>query len=179
RNLKVLGNSFIKYRALNPSYTEINRIVVQNNVTGCTTMLSRDLLGKAFELEDVGEIAMHDWWFSLVASVFGHIVFVDKPTILYRQHGDNVVGATKVNSLSFILKRLSGNNHIKKTLHMAVDQAKVFLNTYQDIPLDDRSSLESFAKLYEYSKIQRILTLSKGHYWKQGPIQIIGEYIFI
>ena len=104
---------------------------------------------------------------------------MDKPTILYRQHGDNVVGATKVNSLSFILKRLSGNNHIKKTLHMAVDQAKVFLNTYQDIPLDDRSSLESFAKLYEYSKIQRILTLSKGHYWKQGSIQIIGEYIFI
>lgn len=179
RNLKVLGNSFIKYRALNPSCTEINRIVVQNNATGCTTMLSRDLLEKAFELEDVGEIAMHDWWFSLVASVFGHIVFVDKPTILYRQHGDNVVGATKVNSLSFILKRLSGNNHIKKTLHMAVDQAKVFLNTYQDIPLDDRSSLESFAKLYEYSKIQRILMLSKGHYWKQGPIQIIGEYIFI
>mgnify|MGYP006924818295 CR=1 FL=1 len=41
-------------------------------------MLSRDLLGKAFELEERGEIAMHDWWFSLVASVFWTYCFCEQ-----------------------------------------------------------------------------------------------------
>lgn len=42
KDLNVLGDSFIKYRALDPSCTEVNRIVVQNNVTGCTTKCSAE-----------------------------------------------------------------------------------------------------------------------------------------
>lgn len=179
KDLNVLGDSFIKYRALDPSCTEVNRIVVQNNVTGCTTMLSRKLLQKALELNDIEKIAMHDWWFSLVASVFGHIVFLNKSTIKYRQHGGNVVGATKVNSPSFILKRLSGSNHVKKTLRMAVKQAGVFLDTYHDIPSDDRNTLSEFANLYKKSKIRRVSLIIRKRYLKQGPIQIIGELLFI
>lgn len=179
KNLNVLGDSFIKYRALNPSCTEVNRIVVQNNVTGCTTMLSRKLLQKALELDNIEKIAMHDWWFSLVASVFGHIVFLNKSTIKYRQHDGNVVGATKVNSPSFILKRLSGSNHVKKTLQMAVKQAEIFLDTYHDIPSDDQNALSNFVNLYKKTKIHRIFLIIKEQYLKQGPIQIIGELLFI
>ena len=92
--------------------TAINRLLVQNNVTGCTMMINRPLLEKALKLSNISAIAMHDWWFSLVASLFGEISFIDQATIKYRQHGDNVVGATKVNTPSFILQRLRGKNHI-------------------------------------------------------------------
>lgn len=62
------------------------------------------------------EGGMHDWWMALAASCFGRIEFISEPTILYRQHGNNVVGATNVNSLSFIIKRLTGSAHVKETL---------------------------------------------------------------
>ena len=42
---------------------------------------------------------MHDWWLALTASAFcGLIVPLDEATILYRQHGDNAVGAKFVRS---------------------------------------------------------------------------------
>jgi len=39
------------------------------------------------------QVVMHDWWFALVAAAFGEIDYLEKPTILYRQHGDNTFGA--------------------------------------------------------------------------------------
>ena len=40
---------------------------------------------------------MHDWWLALCAAVFGHIGFIDKPLVKYRQHGSNEVGAKHLN----------------------------------------------------------------------------------
>lgn len=114
QNLNSLGASFVRYRALDAKITAINRLLVQNNVTGCTMMINRPLLEKALKLSNISAIAMHDWWFSLVASLFGEISFIDQATIKYRQHGDNVVGATKVNTPSFILQRLRGKTIFMK-----------------------------------------------------------------
>jgi hypothetical protein len=36
---------------------------------------------------------MHDWWLAQCAALFGHIALVDHATVLYRQHGTNVLGA--------------------------------------------------------------------------------------
>lgn len=178
--LNILGDSFIKYRALDPSCVSPNRILIQNNVTGCTMMLNRKLLERALSVEKQEKIAMHDWWFALVASVFGKIVFLDEPTILYRQHGDNVVGATKVNSLGFIVKRLAGNNHIKHTLRIAVDQSQILIESYKDIPTMYQNVLNDYSKIYiKKNKIARIHTIIKYRIFKQGIVQNIGELMFI
>jgi hypothetical protein len=36
---------------------------------------------------------MHDWWLSLIASAFGHRVYLDAPLVDYRQHDSNTIGA--------------------------------------------------------------------------------------
>lgn len=68
-------------------------------------------------------------WFIWIGT-FGKILCLEEPTILYRQHANNVVGATRVNSASFVIRRLLGNNHVRRTLKIAVDQASAFPKYY-------------------------------------------------
>ena len=129
---------------------------------------------------DNENIAMHDWWVTLAASCFGKIVCIQKPTILYRQHKKNVVGATKVNTPLFLLKRLSGDTKIKETLNLSIAQAQTFLHVYRKELLPEQIQiLNAFINITKHNKFMRILIAFKYHFLKQNFIQIIGELLYL
>jgi glycosyltransferase involved in cell wall biosynthesis len=66
--------------------------LAENIVTGCTVALNRAALDLVLRLGNPGRIHFHDWWMYLVVSAFGTVIADPVPTILYRQHGGNVVG---------------------------------------------------------------------------------------
>ncbi|MDD3362868.1 MAG: glycosyltransferase family 2 protein [Hespellia sp.] len=177
-NLNVICDSFAKYRNLNMNIQDLNHLLIQNNITGCTMLWNRTLNDMLYL--DNKSVAMHDWWMSTVTSMFGTIIYIPTATILYRQHLENVVGATEVNSFGFIMKRLKNLEHVKHTLYIPQVQAKALLQVYKDVlDNDNRKILEKMSELRKKNKCKRIFTILKYHYLKQGMIQIIGEILFI
>ena len=147
--LKEISTSYIHYSGLNPeSGSTFSRLLTQNCVTGCTMMLNKPLI----ELTDhvPNGIVMHDWWIALVAACFGKVVFLNKPTILYRQHGNNTVGAKKNFSLQTFLRSWKR----KKT--PSTQQAQIFYQKYHN-----QMSLEQIATITAY------IQLSKQNFWKR------------
>ncbi|MFA5252878.1 MAG: hypothetical protein WC454_09890, partial [Phycisphaerae bacterium] len=62
-------------------------------VTGCTIMINQK--AKEISMPFPPEANIHDWWIALNVVKYGKIVHVATPTVLYRQHTANLIGAKK------------------------------------------------------------------------------------
>jgi len=90
-DLTEIHSSFLAFHRLgHVDDRPLRRLLVQNFVTGCATMVNGALLRAALPLPDV---PIHDWWLALCAAAFGEILFDPDPLVRYRQHGANVLGA--------------------------------------------------------------------------------------
>ena len=64
---------------------------------------------------------MHDWWIALCCSLNGVVEFINRPLVLYRQHGENEVGAKRLVDLvnpfktSLIDRWKAGTDHFWRT----------------------------------------------------------------
>jgi rhamnosyltransferase len=90
-NLEPIHPSFLRRQRLEHVASDpLRRLLAQNFVTGCTSLFNRALLRAA---TPVPQVVMHDWWLAQCAAALGSILFVNEPTVLYRQHATNVLGS--------------------------------------------------------------------------------------
>ncbi|MED4599490.1 glycosyltransferase family 2 protein [Paenibacillus validus] len=166
--LEQIDKSFWHYQNLDPESMEFNRLLVQNNITGCTVMIN-SALAKFLKVIPT-EAIMHDWWSGLVASVFGKIAVVTEPTILYRQHVSNTLGAKKFNT-RYVIRRIIEPIEIHK--HIA--QARYFYNQYYDI-MDKKNKiiLVQFLRLEQSNYLYKIYLIVKNRFFKSGLLRNIG-----
>jgi glycosyltransferase involved in cell wall biosynthesis len=93
-HLVVIHPSFVALQGIDVSeVARGRRLLFANSVTGCACLVNASLLRCAMPFPAV---AMHDWWLAQCAAAFGDIAFLDKQTVLYRQHRRNLVGAAGV-----------------------------------------------------------------------------------
>jgi rhamnosyltransferase len=82
----------------------LSTLVTQNFGAGCTMLFNRAMRDAAVPIPR--DSVMHDWWLMLCAAAVGTILYLDRQTILYRQHDHNQMGAA--GPLRRIVKVLNG-----------------------------------------------------------------------
>lgn len=175
----VVSESLWKHQNIHPRNREIlNHLLVQNVVTGCTVMINKALRDVALPVPDAA--VMHDWWLALVAAAFGKIAHVDQPTMLYRQHDANEVGA-KCWGLPFILKNIFGNHsQVREGIINAQKQSRAFLEKYQDkLSEDKRRAVECYAYIDQRPYLQKVYFLMRYRLFKAGLIRNLGLWTHI
>lgn len=174
--------SFTSYQGLDPRAKSLPRLLCQNNVTGCTVMINRALLSLCLSGDIVAaadKILMHDWWLALLAAACGKIGFIHRPTILYRQHGGNTLGAVKTSSPSYIFSAMKKRSESAYRVKRTFTQAQALLETYgAQLPPQSRAVIEKYLAIQSMSKPQRISALLDGNYMKQSTLHLIGQLVF-
>lgn len=174
-NLQVIAEKMSEYQGLDCKKVNFNRALIQNVVTGCTMMVNRVLRDELSKIEDFDGVLMHDWWATLVATRFGKVAYLETATILYRQHGNNGVGATNAASFAYKLKRMLQGEDIKKSLENTRIQAGAFADLYQEA---ESSLVSEYAKLAEKSKLKRLAFYKKHDVKKSTRAKNMGLMVW-
>lgn len=135
-------------QGLDPSRTHLGDLLITNVVTGCTVLLNRSLLQQALPIPH--QALMHDWWLALIASAMGEISALPNPTLLYRQHDLNVLGASGL-GWSYWRSRLLAWRHGWQLLQLISRQEQV-LRSKLAVPQRGLSELLAMPRLRRWRK---------------------------
>ncbi len=177
--LRTIAASFWRYEKLEPDLCRAYKnLAVQNVAQGCTFVLNRALLEKVHHIPALAR--MHDHWMMLVAAVFGHIDYIDAPTLKYRQHSRNVLGSAGQHLGSVFRRLLLKRDSIRAAIRASENQALVFLEEYKaDLSDSEREFFEQFSRLSERSFLSRRLFCARHALRMSSGLRTLGFYLFI
>lgn len=121
---------------------------------------------------DSQKVLMHDWWFYLLISAFGTVIYDNTPSMLYRQHSNNVVGGSNSIVGKFKSKWASFKRHTGRDLlyKQASEFDRIYGSRLTDIQKEqlmlfltprrrfiDRLHYARKSKLYRQSRAESLL----------------------
>lgn len=124
QNLNPIGNM-----GQGEKYTDFPHSLVYSMAPGCTFVFNREALKVLRNFDRSAYIYIHDWLTHQLIAMTGKVIYDSRPSMLYRQHGNNVIGAPKKGVKKYIAK-------VKRFLFGEVkcvrsNMAEVILNSYQ------------------------------------------------
>lgn len=152
--------------------------LAMNGVSGCTVMYNKRLSELLSKPPDF--CVMHDFWLQIVAASFGKIGYLDEPTILYRQHGANALGAKSVRSFKYKLGRLINHREVKNLIHQACRQAKSLADVFGDsLEPEKRENADLFASMPKLPKVQKWRAILRTGAYMDGAARNAAYFMFI
>jgi glycosyltransferase involved in cell wall biosynthesis len=113
-DLQEICSSFWSYSKIKPFFLlDFNYLAVYNALTGCTMMINSKARTVSLPISSLA--TMHDTWIGLKVVASGGIInYITSPTILYRQHTNNVVGAKEVGTRNYIYNKIKTLKEVLK-----------------------------------------------------------------
>jgi glycosyltransferase involved in cell wall biosynthesis len=168
-NLSVTYSSMFKSQHIKQDQT-FQEALIQSSVTGCASCINSNLL-KLLKNSSIKKSIMHDWYASLMANVYGEVIFINKPTVLYRQHSCNQIGAKphRLNEYISIYKLTEKYKQSIKDAYFSLNQAKLLLKDLEQGNLEvEKKELIRFITCFEGGWTSRLslVGLKYGFYRK-------------
>ena len=172
----ILHQSLAKYQKIAVHDNRFSHYLVENNITGNTVMVNKALQRL---LENTPkECVMHDWWMGLLASCFGKISYIDRPLVLYRQHGNNQVGAKS--GKQQLEERLRNQKAVRETYRKMFVQGRQLQHLYgYRMSRENRDTLEHFVGLGTKNRVEKIYLICKYKLIKSTPMRTLGQMFSI
>ncbi len=173
---RVIASSFCKLQHLRTEERSLAHLLMENVCQGCTMMLN-DALARKMRLPEPEEgfwpVRYHDWWTALTAAAFGCTSYLPEPTMQYRLHGSNVVGAEHFGA--YVKRRAADWKEQRRALEATWKQAEAFRSCCME-ELDGRKKklLDAFCRMPEAGRAGRIRLALKYRFFKSGLIRNIG-----
>lgn len=181
--MEVISSSMFDYSGIRHE-AELEQLLLQNNVTGCTMLFNGPLCNAIAPFADSPYVIMHDYFAALYAKVFGRTAFIDKPLVSYRQHGSNSVGAKASRSPVYLFKRLmDGKKAYKEAVKASVNQACYFIQIYGDT-MSEKSLFMEYAMIIRYTGLckmtyfERAVFFISTNSWKKGLARKIMQVLW-
>jgi len=150
--------------------------LAQNIATGCTLMLNR----RAAQLVATSRApasAFHDWWcYLLVSAGGGEIRFDARPVVLYRQHGENAVGAPATLLRRGVAALRRGPRPFATLLRQHV---AALLDQPQLLSPSARAQLNAIADALGGGKLRRLAVLPHGLNRQTWPETLLFRLWFV
>ncbi|MFK7940774.1 MAG: glycosyltransferase [Roseovarius sp.] len=159
-----------------PRAPSFENALVQNIASGNTIVLNlaaSDLIRRA--AAESPEPVVHDWWvYQLITGAGGVVVHDDMPTLLYRQHGVNQIGANDTTRarLKRIGMLLRGDFKQWNETNIAVLHA---LEAY--LTPENRAALKAFDTLRQHGLAKRLMALYKLGLYRQSHISTAALWV--
>lgn len=161
-SLQVISDSYYSYIRFYPEQMDQHNVLIRSGIPGCAIMATRGIVQLAMKYRNAEHLVMHDWWVCLAAMMSGaQAIGICEPLVMYRQHGDNSVGAAHYSTIDKIrnASRRLFNGTLRETkkhdMELIRNQAKELYDS--GIGTDEsRQFLKEYIELSGKNKIERI-----------------------
>ncbi|WP_289043983.1 glycosyltransferase family 2 protein [uncultured Aliiroseovarius sp.] len=139
-----------------PRPLSFRNALVQNVASGNTILLNAAATKLVGDVSaSTPEVVVHDWWtYQILAGVGGNLVHDDEPTLLYRQHHGNEIGANDNAQAKWARMRMLLSGHFAEWNR--VNAKALAASAHLFLP-ENRALLEDF---------DRILNMRRRHSWR-------------
>lgn len=168
------GLNLIGYSSIPSEAPHFGNALVQN-IAGGNTMVFSDGLKKQLQKFGLVDVILHDWWLYLVANgVGGSVIYDSKSSILYRQHGKNLIGSNdSVLQKIYRIRRLISGDY-----KSSIDGNLLALGSHPELlSPNSLSRLQNFQASREGSLWDRLTMIHRYGLSRRSFIGLISLYL--
>ena len=177
-SLEVIDRSNFHFQHLDPARVSLRDELLQNVPFGNTMCFNRALLDKAGPIPEAA--FMHDHWLALTAARFGVIGRLDRPTLCYRQHPENLFGSPCFTLPHLLHQAIFARTQLQQRIAAYCRQAAAFRDRFgTELAPAERAMLEELAGLPEAGFWGRRIRLWRSGARKHGFRRTLGLYVIL